>query len=165
MPILQPTGPATDDPAKAPGLAPGQLIARGVCRYLAEIGHTGLTEFVPTRGLRVDVLSLARDGEIWIIECKSSRNDFVSDHKWQGYLDWCDRYFWAVDAEFPRDMLPADSGLILADAYGAEMLRDAPLDKLAPARRKAVTLKVARTASARLLRATDPDPSDAYMRR
>ncbi|MHA3916495.1 MmcB family DNA repair protein [Halovulum sp. GXIMD14793] len=137
-------------------LAPGQLLARGVCRHLTTLGLTSVTEFVPTRGLRVDVIALDKKGEIWIIECKSSRADYMSDSKWQGYLDWCDRFFWAVDEDFPTDLLPTETGLIIADPYDASLIRPAPVSRLAAPRRKAVTLKLARTAAERLLRATDP---------
>ena len=85
---------------------------------------------------RVDLIGLGPRGEIWIVECKSSRADFTSDRKWQGYLDWCDRFFWAVDADFPQELLPDDSGLILSDAYDAQIVRMAPDTPLAPARRR-----------------------------
>ncbi len=139
-----------------PTLLPGQILARGVCRHLSRIGHACLTEFMPSRGLRVDVLALDRTGEIWVVECKSSRADFQSDHKWGGYLEWCDRFFWAVDANFPLELLPEETGVILADGYDAEVIREAPLEKLAAARRKALTLKVGRTASMRLGQLLDP---------
>lgn len=137
-------------------LAPGQRLARGVCRHLTSLGFASLEEFVPDRGLRVDVIAMGPKGEVWIVECKSSRADFSSDSKWQGYLPWCDRYFWAVDADFPTDLLPGDTGLILTDAYDAEIMRMAPEHKLPPARRKAVTLGFARTCAARLGQHRDP---------
>ncbi|MEQ8365177.1 MAG: MmcB family DNA repair protein, partial [Roseicyclus sp.] len=91
-----------------------------------------------------------------VIECKSSRVDFTSDGKWEGYLEWGDRYFWAVDAEFPTDLLPDDTGLIVADAYDAEILRMGPETKLAAARRKAVLHRFARHAALRLHSVRDP---------
>lgn len=135
---------------------PGQLLARGVCRHLRSLDFTCVEELVPTRGLRVDVMALGPKGEVWVVECKSSRADFMSDSKWQGYLDWCDRFFWAVDGDFPTDLLPQGTGLILADAYGGEIIRVAPEDKLAGARRKAVVQKFARTAAIRLQSLRDP---------
>ena len=84
-------------------LAPGQMLARGVARHLAALGMVTVEELVPTRGLRVDVMALGPKGEIWVVECKSSRADYMTDSKWQGYLEWCDRFFWAVDADFPTD--------------------------------------------------------------
>jgi hypothetical protein len=90
------------------------------------------------------------------VECKSGRADFMTDRKWQGYLDWCDRFFWAVDAGFPTDLLPQGTGLILADGYGAEILRMGPEMPLAAARRKAMVQKFARQAALRLQALRDP---------
>ncbi|MEL7098661.1 MAG: MmcB family DNA repair protein [Pseudomonadota bacterium] len=137
-------------------LAPGQLLARGVSRHLGHLGMACVEELTPVRGLRVDVMALGRKGEVWVVECKSSRADFMSDGKWRGYLDWCDRYFWAVDADFPVELLPEETGLIIADAYDAEILRMAPEDKLAPARRKAVIQTFAACAARRLQMLRDP---------
>ncbi|HRO13663.1 MAG TPA: MmcB family DNA repair protein [Paracoccus sp. (in: a-proteobacteria)] len=135
---------------------PGQRLARGVVRMLATLGHAPLCEFVPAPGLRVDVISVTPQGEIWIVECKSCRADFNADRKWQGYLEFCDRFFWAIGADFPAELLPEDSGLILADPYGAEVARMAPPDRLAAARRSRVLRDVARTAACRLARLNDP---------
>ena len=131
-------------------------IARGVMRHFAQIGMHSLSEFSPARGLRVDIITLGMSDEIWIVECKSGQSDFKSDKKWQNYLDWCDRYFWAVEANFPIDILPPDTGLIIADAYDASILRDSPLNKLSAARRKKIMNSVARSACNRLLLHTDP---------
>ena len=140
----------------ATDLKPGQLLARGVCRHLASLDFVTVEELIPTPGLRVDVMALGPKGEIWIVECKSSRADFQSDTKWQGYLEWCDRYFWAVDEDFPTDLLPEDTGLLIADSYDAEILRMAPEAKLAAARRKVMTQKFARHAALRWHSARDP---------
>lgn len=137
-------------------LQPGQLLARGVCRHLLSYDFVAIEEFVPERGKRVDVMALGPKGEIWVIECKSSRADFTSDGKWEGYLDWCDRYFWAVDEAFPTDLLPDGTGLIIADSYNAEIIRMAPEDKLAGARRTALIRKFARHAARRLHGLRDP---------
>ena len=142
-----------------PSLQPGQLLARGVCRHMPAHGFVTVEELVPTRGLRVDVMALGPKGEIWVIECKSSRADFTSDQKWRGYLDWCDRYFWAVDADFPCDLLPEGTGLIMADAYDAEIIRMGPEDRLAPARRKVLVQKIAQHAARRLHALRDPGVS------
>lgn len=139
-------------------LQPGQRLARGVSRYLRSLGFAPLEEFVPARGLRVDVMALGPKGELWVVECKSSRADFQADGKWEGYLEWCDRYFWAVDMEFPTDLLPDGSGLIIADPYDAEIIRMAPEDKVAPARRKKLVQKFAMDAARRLQFLRDPDP-------
>ena len=122
----------------APPVPPGKLLARGVCRHLISLDFMPMTEHVPETGLRVDVIALGPKGEIWIIECKSSRADYLSDRKWQGYLPWCDRFFWAVDQDFPLELLPEAEGIILADGYGAAIMREAPERRLAPARRHAV---------------------------
>ncbi len=135
---------------------PGQRLQRGVCRGLRSHDFVCLEELVPVPGLRVDVMALGPKGEVWVVECKSARADFAADRKWQGYLDWCDRFFWAVDADFPVDLLPSDSGLILADAYDAEILRMGPETPLSGARRKAVLRCFARVAAARLQAMRDP---------
>ena len=135
---------------------PGQLLARGVCRHLRGHDFVTLEEFTPERGKRLDVMALGPRGELWVIECKSSRADFTSDAKWEGYLEWGDRYFWAVDEGFPTDLLPDGTGLIIADAYDAEILRMGPEVKLPPARRKAVTQRFARHAALRLQSLRDP---------
>ena len=145
-----------DESLNPSALMPGQLLARGVCRHLLSHDFIGLEEFVPERGKRVDVMAVGPKGQIWVIECKSGRPDFTSDRKWGGYLEWCDRYFWAVDADFPTELLPEDTGLIIADGYNAEIVRMGPEEKLAPARRKALVQKFGRVAALRLLGYRDP---------
>ena len=125
-------------------------------RHFAQIGLPSLSEFSPAKGLRVDIITLGMPNEIWIVECKSGQNDFKSDKKWQNYLEWCDRYFWAVDSDFPIGILPTDTGVIIADAYDASILREAPLNKLSAARRKKITKSIAASACNRLLKLTDP---------
>ncbi|MFW8594826.1 MmcB family DNA repair protein [Cribrihabitans neustonicus] len=137
-------------------MQPGQKLARGVSRCLRELGFAPLEEFVPARGLRVDVMGLGPKGELWVVECKSSRADFQTDGKWESYLEWCDRYFWAVDMDFPVELLPEGTGLIYADAYDGEIIRMAPEDKLPAARRKKVTQKFAMDAARRLQALRDP---------
>ncbi len=146
------------DETTPPPMMPGQLLARGVCRHLRSHDFVSVEELVPTRGLRVDVMALGPKGEIWIIECKSSRADFLSDQKWEGYLPWCDRFFWAVDIDFPTELLPDDSGLIIADAYNAEIIRTGPESKLTAPRRKVMLQKFARHAAIRAQAARDPRP-------
>jgi hypothetical protein len=137
-------------------LQPGQILARGVCRHLLSHGFATVTELVPAPGLRVDVMGLGPKGEVWIVECKSGRADFASDRKWQGYLEWSDRYFWAVDGDFPTELLPHETGLIIADGYDADILRMGPETPLAPARRKVMLQKFARHAALRLQALRDP---------
>ncbi len=138
-------------------LMPGQVLARGVSRHFASLGWVTVEELVPTRGLRVDVMALGPKGEIWVVECKSSRADFASDQKWEGYLEWCDRFFWAVDAAFPVDILPDETGLMIGDAYDAEIVRMGPEEKLAAARRKVMIQKFAVHAARRLQTLRDPN--------
>lgn len=151
-----------DMPPFAPRLMPGQVLARGVSRHLASLGWVTVEELVPTRGLRVDVMALGPKGEIWVVECKSSRADFMSDSKWMGYLEWCDRFFWAVDGAFPVDLLPDGTGLIIADGYDGEIIRMGPEAKLAPARRKVMVQTFATHAARRLQGLRDPGAGLAW---
>ena len=144
------------DDIQPPLPKPGQLLARGVCRHLASLGFACVEELVPASGLRVDVMALGPKGEIWIVECKSSRADFMSDAKWRDYIPYCDRYFWAVDESFPTDLLPGETGFLIADPYGAEILRMGPEARLAGARRKAMVQKFAQHAAWRLQALRDP---------
>lgn len=143
-------------------LQPGQILARGVARHLRFHDFVSVEEFVPVRGLRMDVFALGPGGEFWVIECKSSRADFAADAKWQGYLEWGDRYFWAVDGDFPTELLPAETGLIIADGYDAEIVRMGPESRLAPARRKVLLQKFARHAASRLQAFRDPGVSALF---
>jgi hypothetical protein len=135
---------------------PGQRLQRGVARGLRALDFVCVEELIPTPGLRVDVMALGPRGEVWVVECKSGRADFRADRKWQGYLDWCDRFFWAVDADFPVELLPEGTGLILADPYDAEVVRMAPETPLSGARRKLVLRTFARAAAGRLQGWRDP---------
>jgi hypothetical protein len=135
---------------------PGQRLQRGVARGLRALDFVCVEELVPAAGLRVDVMALGPKGEVWIVECKSGRADFRADRKWQGYLDWCDRFFWAVDAAFPVELLPEGTGLILADAWDAEVIRMGPDAPLSAARRKLVLRTFARVAAGRLQGLRDP---------
>ncbi len=131
---------------------PGERLARGVGRMLIDCGFMPLQEFPTKSGRRMDICALGPGGEIWCVEVKSSRADYQSDSKWQEYLDWCDRLFFAVPDGFPEEILPHDHGLIRTDEYDAAIIRPAPEAKLAAARRKAVTLRFARLAAERLAR-------------
>jgi hypothetical protein len=137
---------------------PGGRLARGVARALRAMDFACLEEFVPAPGLRVDLMALGPKGELWVVECKSGPADLAADRKWQGYLDWADRFFWAVGAEFPTGLLPPDTGLILADAWDAEIVRMGPEVALPPARRRAMTQRFARAAAGRLMALRDPGP-------
>jgi hypothetical protein len=148
--------PDLDTPFAASGLAPGHRLARGVCRALQALDFATLVEVAPQPGLRVDVMALGPGGEIWVVECKSSLADLRADRKWHAYLPWCDRFFWAVPAEFPVACLPDEGGLILADDFDAEIVRPAAPSRLAAPRRRALTLRFARTAAFRHLQLRDP---------
>lgn len=148
--------PLPPDQPTANLLTPGQRIARGVCRHLAGLGFASVEELVPAPGLRVDVMALGPKGDIWVIECKSCLADFRADRKWAQYLPWCDRFYWAVDADFPTEVLPQETGLMLADGFDAEVLRHGPEARLAPARRKALTRSFAHHAARRLQALRDP---------
>ena len=134
-------------------------ITRGVRRHLAELGWESLLEFTPERGRRVDILAVNAEGRFWAVEVKSGLEDLRADGKWEGYRDWCDALYFAVDADFPFEALPEDVGVFRADAFGAAMLRPAPEHKLAGARRTALLRRFARLAAARLRQWEDPPPS------
>ncbi|MEO1205013.1 MAG: MmcB family DNA repair protein [Pseudomonadota bacterium] len=130
-------------------------IQRGVQRVLFEHGYASLTELVLASGRRADVVGLGRKSEIWIVEIKSSAADFKSDSKWPEYRAFCDRFFFAVHSDFPTDILPDDTGLIIADRFGGAIVRQAPDHPIAAARRKAVVLRYARAGADRLLAKRD----------
>lgn len=132
------------------------VLARGVCRALADHGLATLTEFTLASGRRVDVIGLDRGGQVTIVEVKSTLEDFRSDRKWPEYLDFCDRFFFAVPEGFPQEVLPVDCGLMAADPYGAVILRDSPDFRLNAARRRAQCLRFGLAAAERLGRLTDP---------
>jgi hypothetical protein len=140
----------------AAGTERGQALARGVCRALAELGLATLTEFTLRTGRRVDVIGFDPGGVVTIVEVKSSLEDFRSDGKWPGYLDYCDHFYFAVPDGFPLEVLPEDCGLLAADAYSAVILRQAPKRPLNGARRRALLLRFAAAAAQRLHRLTDP---------
>lgn len=125
-------------------------ICRGVARLLTAYGMAPVPEVSLANGRRADVLAIAGAGEIWIVEIKSSVEDFKADRKWREYRAYCDCLFFAVAPAFPRDILPADTGLIVADRYGGEVIRGAPVHRLSGARRKAVTLRAVHAAALRL---------------
>ena len=132
------------------------LVARGTCRLLRQLGFAAVPEMPLASGRRADLAALGRDGEFWIVEIKSSIEDFRVDQKWPDYRFSCDRLFFATAAHVPLDIFPEDAGLILADAYGAEIMREAPEHKLPAATRKAMMLRFARCAALRLQSLADP---------
>ena len=132
------------------------LLARGVCRALDQLGFASLVEFPLANGRRADILALSKDGQFIIVEIKSSVADFRADRKWNDYRDFADRLYFAVAEGFPAALIPEKCGLIVADGFGAAVIRDGIGSALAPARRKALTLRFAMLAAARLRRETDP---------
>ncbi len=138
-------------------LAPGHRLARGVARMLVAQGYAVLSEVSLKNGRRADLLALDLKGDVFLIEVKSSLADFRSDNKWPDYLPYCDRFSFAVPADFPLDRLPREPGILIADPFGAAELRPPPEARLAPARRRALQLRFARLAAQRLLRQLDPE--------
>ncbi len=132
-------------------------IARGASRYLRALGCAVVAELPLADGRRADLMALCPRGGITILEVKSCLADFRADHKWEDYRQWCDHFYFAVDAAFPQEHIPDDCGLIVADRFDAEALREPPEHRLDAARRKAVTLRFARCAAFRLHGADDPD--------
>jgi hypothetical protein len=133
-------------------------IWRGVARRLIDADQAVLAELPLGNGRRADLIAIDRSGLITIVEIKSCRADFVADRKWYAYPDFCDRFYFAVGNDFPLDLLPADEGLILADRFGGEIMREAALRPLSAARRKAMLLRFARAAAQRLHALLDPRP-------
>ncbi len=125
-------------------------IARGSQHLLGRLGFCALPEMTLGNQRRADLLGIGPAGEIWIVEVKSGIADFRSDAKWPDYLEYCDYFSFAVDEAFPGNLIPAQAGLIVADGFDGAVLRPAPRRSLAPARRKAVTLRFARLAATRL---------------
>jgi hypothetical protein len=132
-------------------------VARGVGRLMLTRGFAVVHELPLATGRRADIVAVGRDGEIWIVEIKSSIEDFRADHKWEDYRVSCDRLFFASHVGVPAEIFPEEAGFILADRFGAEMLREAPEHRLAGATRKAMLVKIAQTAAQRLHGLMDPD--------
>ena len=124
-------------------------VTRGAARLLVALGYSPLLEVTLPNGRRADLMALGRKGEIFIVEVKSGIEDFRVDLKWPEYRPYCDAFAFAVAPEFPRDILPEEPGLIIADGFGGAVLRDAGIVALAGARRKALTLAFARLAALR----------------
>ena len=156
LPSLHPAPCLEDAPPAA------QDVARGVTRLFFRQDMFALCEVPLPNGRRADMMALDNEGLITIVEIKVSRADLMGDQKWPAYLDYCDRFFWAVPPGFPLGRFDGAShgasvsGLIVADRYDAAVMREAPLRKLAPARRRAETLRFARRAARRLAGDLDP---------
>ncbi len=135
-------------------------LTRGLTRYFRGLDQVCISEFALKNRRRADIVALDQTGVFTIVEIKSSRNDFMTDHKWQDYLEFCDRFYFAVDQSFPSELIPPTCGLIIADEYYAEIIRDCRVKKMHSARRRAMTLRFARTAAQRLINLTDQGPRE-----
>jgi hypothetical protein len=131
-------------------------VARGTARLLRSLGFCCVSELPLASGRRADLVALGGDGEIWIIEIKSSVADFRADQKWMDYRLHCDRLFFATTLEVPCEIFPPDTGLIVADAFGASIICDAPEHRLPAATRKNMLLRVGHAAALRLQALSDP---------
>ena len=137
--------------------ATAAMLARGVCRALDQLDYASLLEFPLTNGRRADLLCLGKAGDFVIVEIKSSVADFRADRKWVTYRDFADRLYFAVPDHFPQALIPEECGLMVADPFGAALLRDGLAMPLNPGRRRALTLRFARLAASRLHRQLDPE--------
>ncbi|WP_293855973.1 MmcB family DNA repair protein [uncultured Alsobacter sp.] len=131
-------------------------VARGVSRLFAGFGYATLPEVTLASGRRADLLALGGDGSLVIVEIKSSIEDFRTDAKWPDYRAYSDRLFFAIPPHVPPEIMPEDAGLIVADAYGAEVLREAPEHRLPAATRKALLVRFGQVAAVRLQGLLDP---------
>ncbi len=125
-------------------------IQRGLSRLLRDHDHVMLTEFTLASGRRADVIALGADGTIWIIEIKSSPEDFYADNKWHEYREFCDKFYFAIPQTMDASIIPLEAGLIIADRWGAEFMRPASRHPLHASRRKALTHSFARSGARRL---------------
>jgi hypothetical protein len=132
------------------------MVARGTQRLLVALGHACVCELPLASGRRADLVALRHDGEIWIVEIKSSIEDFRVDQKWPDYRLHCDRLYFATAAHVPAEIFPPDAGLIVADNYGGELLREAPEHRLHASTRRSMMLAFARAAARRLQALNDP---------
>jgi hypothetical protein len=159
MLLHYPSAPAPDRRQSQAALA----VARGTRRLLAGLGFASVTELTLASGRRADIVALAEDGSIWIIEVKSSVPDLRADTKWQDYRRHCDRLLFAIPDQLPPALVPFEAGLIIADPYGAELVREAPEHRLTGSTRKAMMLRFARATAMRLHALVDPDATGAIV--
>ncbi len=131
-------------------------VARGTMRLLLSHGFCCVSELPLPSGRRADLVALDAAGEIWIVEIKSSVADFRADHKWMDYRAHCDRLFFATTLDVPCEIFPQDTGLIVADAFGGQIVCEAPQHKLPAPTRKTMMLRVAQCAALRLQSLIDP---------
>ncbi len=132
------------------------IVRRAAARLCLQLGWSPVHEVPLPNGRRMDILALRADGGFACIEVKSGPRDFLTDEKWPEYRDFSDALYFAVDQDFPQELLPAETGLIVACGPQAELLRDAPPHRLASARRRALMHRFATLAAQRLACADDP---------
>ena len=156
MPTLSPLPEPPESLSREAEIRLAHRLARGITRLFEDLGCAAIAEFSLANGRRVDVIALDGQGLTSIVEIKSSVQDFRSDGKWQEYLEFCDRFYFAVAPEFPQALLPAEVGLIVADDWHGTVLRESPAFAMNASRRRAQTLRIALTAAQRLRRFTDP---------
>jgi hypothetical protein len=132
------------------------IVARGTARWLGSLGFSCVSELALPSGRRADLVALNERGEVWIIEIKSSIDDLRADQKWQDYRAHCDRLFFAFTQDLPCEIFPQDTGLIVADAYGAYLHCEAPEHRLPAATRKVMLLRFGLVAARRINRLIDP---------
>jgi hypothetical protein len=132
-------------------------IARGTTRLLHSLGFSVVSELSLASGRRADLVALGGNGDLWIVEIKSSVADFRADQKWMDYRAHCDRLFFATTLDVPCEIFPPDTGLIVADAYGAAIHCEAPEHRLHAATRRSMMLAFARAAALRLSALADPE--------
>lgn len=130
-------------------------VARGVGRVLMQEGFSPILEFSLANGRRLDVAAIGPDGTVAGVEIKVAIPDLLGDAKWPDYLEFCELFYFAIPPDFPDELVPADTGLIVADRYGGAIVRPARASVLHPSRRKAVTLRFAKVAAERLALALD----------
>ena len=140
-------------------------VARGVTRLFCRQDLFAVCEMPLPNGRRADLMAIDGKGGFTIVEIKVAKADLVGDAKWTDYLDYCDRFFWAVPPRLAHILqeqryLPGEAGLIVADRYDAAVVRPAALRPMAPARRKAELLRFARRAARRLAAQIDPSLGD-----
>ena len=134
-----------------------QDLSRGICRMLNDMGYRTLTEFTFGNRRRADVIGLNGRGDLAVVEIKSSVADLRADNKWPEYRPYCDTFYFAVPSHFPRTILPEQTGILVADRYGAVIERPAPVHKAHASRRRSVILNIGLTAAARLQQQLDPE--------
>ena len=156
LPTNNPLGPSGIPPEDGRQSEAALDICRGTTRLLRAHDFVCLPEFTLPNGRRADIFAVSGKGAIWILEIKSSVADFRTDSKWPDYREFCDRLFFAVAPDFPIEILPDETGLVLADRFAAAFEREAPEHTLPAARRKALTLRFGRAAADRLSLLADP---------